>query len=93
MALIIDTGPLLASFDKSDDYHAACLRLLQESREVLVIPAPVLVEVDYWLSKRLTRTGMSALLRDIEDGSFRVEELLPSDYRRVRALCEQYQDA
>lgn len=49
MALILDTGPLYASLDRSDQDHAACRALIEAADEPLVIPAPVLVEVDYWI--------------------------------------------
>lgn len=47
MALILDTGPLYAVLDRDDQYHRACRRLLEDSTEPLIVPAPVLVEVDY----------------------------------------------
>ena len=47
MALILDTGPLYASLDRNDADHAACKTLIEQAEEPLVIPAPVLVEVDY----------------------------------------------
>ena len=51
MALIVDTGPLVAVHNRRDPDHARCVDLLGNSDEDLVIPAPVLVEVDYWLRK------------------------------------------
>jgi predicted nucleic acid-binding protein len=53
VALVLDTGPLYASLDRSDDDHDACRALIESAREPLVIPAPVLVEVDYWIHQRL----------------------------------------
>lgn len=35
---------------------------------------------------------MLALLRDIEDGSYLVEDLIAGDYRRVRELIDRYED-
>lgn len=49
MALILDTGPLYALLDPSDADHARCRALIEGADEPLVIPAPVLVEVDYWI--------------------------------------------
>jgi predicted nucleic acid-binding protein len=34
-----------------------------------------------------------AFLDDLEAGAFLVEDLVPSDYRRVRELCDRYADA
>lgn len=93
MALILDTGPLFASLDRSDADHAACRRLIETSDEPLVIPAPVLVEVDYWIHARLHPGVLVALLDDVVGGAYRVEELRPEDYRRIKELCDRYADA
>ncbi len=93
MALILDTGPLYASLDRSDADHAACRRLIEESEEPVVIPAPVLVEADYWIHVRLHPGVLVALLDDVVAGAYRVEELLPQDYRRIRELCDRYADS
>jgi uncharacterized protein len=93
MALILDTGPLYAALDRSDADHAACRRLLESAREPLVVPAPVLVEVEYWTQRRLGPGAFLALLDDIHVGAFTVEDLIAADYRRVRELCDRYADA
>ena len=93
MALILDTGPLYASLDRSDAAHAPCRRLIEEADEPLVIPAPVLVEVDYWVHVRLHPGVLGALLDDIVAGAYRVEELQSQDYRRIRELIDRYADA
>ncbi len=93
MALILDTGPLYASLDRSDADHAACRTLIESADEPLVIPGPVLVEVDYWIHQRLHPGALVALLADIESGAYQVTDLLASDYPRVRELCDRYADA
>ena len=93
MALILDTGPLYASLDRSDQDHETCRRLIEDADEPLVIPAPVLVEVDYWIHQRLTPGALVALLGDVETGAYRVADLKPGDYARVRELCDRYADA
>ena len=93
MALILDTGPLYASLDRSDADRTACRRLIEEADEALVIPAPVMVEVDYWVHVRLHPGVMVALLDDIVAGAYQVEELQSEDYRRIRELCNRYADA
>jgi len=93
VALILDTGPLYASLDRSDSDHAACRRLIESSTEPLVIPSPVLVEVDYWIGKHLHPGVLVALIDDIRDGAYRVEDLTASDYRRARDLCDRYADS
>ena len=93
MALILDTGPLYAALDRSDDDHAACRALIEAAEEPLVIPSPVLVEVDYWIQQRLHPGVLVALLADIEAGAYVVADLVPVDYIRVRELCDRYSDA
>lgn len=93
MALILDTGPLFASLDRDDRAHTACRRLLDEAREPLVIPTPVLAEVDYLVHARLHAGVFVALLDDIIVGAYRVESLQPQDYQRVRDVCDRYADA
>jgi len=93
VALILDTGPLYASLDRSDQDHAACRALIEAATEPLVIPAPVLVEVDYWIHERLGPGALVALLADIEAGAYLVADLIAPDYARVRELCDRYADA
>jgi predicted nucleic acid-binding protein len=92
VALILDTGPLYASLDRSDDDHSACRTLIESAAEPLVIPAPVLVEVDYWIHRRLHPGALVALVDDIQDGAYQVEDLTTVDYRRIRELCDRYAD-
>jgi uncharacterized protein len=93
VALVLDTGPLYASLDRRDADHQACRRLIEAAAEPLVVPAPVLVEVDYLIHKRLHPGVLVALLDDIGDGAYLVEDLLLQDYRRARELCDRYADA
>lgn len=93
MTLILDTGPLYAALDRDDQDHAACRALIENSAEALVVPAPVLVELDYWIHRRLGPAVLVAFLDDVASGAFRVEDLEPDDYRRVRDLCDRYADA
>jgi uncharacterized protein len=93
VALILDTGPLYASLDRSDADHRTCRSLIESADEALVIPAPVLVEVDYWIHQRLHPGVLVALLADIEDGAYAIEDLQAADHARVRELCDRYADA
>ena len=93
MALIPDTGPLYASLDRSDADYAVSRKLIEASDSPLIIPARVLVEVDYWINVRLHSGILMGLLDDILAGAFRVEALQPADYRRIREVCDRYEDA
>jgi predicted nucleic acid-binding protein len=91
MALILDTSPLYASVDRNDANHAVCRQLIEASAEALVIPAPVLPELDYLVRTRLHGGIMLDVLMDIIEGAYDIEELRPEDYRRIQVLCTQYE--
>jgi predicted nucleic acid-binding protein len=93
VALIVDSGPIYASLDFDEMAHRQCRELLDSFDEPLVVPAPVLVEVEYLTRTRL-HVGISLLfLRDVCEGVFIVEELTESDYRRVLEIYDHYADA
>ena len=81
------------NFEQRDADHQRCRRLIDEAGEILVVPAPVLVEVDYLIYTRLHTGILLAFLDDIGAGAYLVEDLLPEDYQRVRELCDRYADA
>jgi len=93
VALVIDSGPLFASLDRGDQDHLLCRRLLEEANESLVVPSPVLVEVDYLIRTQVRGGASLLLLEDIVSGAFRVENLEPGDYLRVRDICARYSDS
>lgn len=92
MALILDTGPLLAAMDASDPDHGECARLVAGSSEELVLPSPILPELDYWLHKAAEAGALLALVKEIRAGVFRVEDPTPADYARIGELLETYVD-
>jgi uncharacterized protein len=92
VALILDTGPLLAALDGADPDHDACAALVTQADEDLVIPTLVLAELDYWCSRRLTGHAWLTVLDDIDVGAYRVEPPTAADLRRCRELQAQYED-
>ena len=92
MALICDTGPLLAALDAADPDHERCARLLATSDEDLVVPALVLAELDYWCGRRLPSEAWLIFLDDLLAGVYRVEPTTGADLARCRALQGRYTD-
>ena len=92
MGLVLDTGVLLAAIEPRDRNHDACVDLLRAVREPRIVPAPVLVELEYLLRRVSDGAAFITFLEDCRDGAFRIEPLLPEDYVRVGDLLEQYQD-
>jgi len=47
---LIDAGPLIALFDKDDQYHKAVIKFLKEFKGNFITSWPVLTEVTHLLS-------------------------------------------
>lgn len=92
MALICDTGPLFAAMDRRDPDHEACAKLLEEFPEDVLVPAPVLVELDWLAGRRLGPEPFELFIRDVVETGIGVVDLLRSDYQRVRELLPRYRD-
>jgi hypothetical protein len=92
VALVLDTGPLLAALDAADPDHPRCATLLTEAAEDLVVPVLVLAELDYWCARRLTADAWLIFLEDVVAGVYRVEPPTPNDLTRCRELQNRYRD-
>lgn len=92
MALICDTGPLYAGMDRADADHEVCADLLLRSDEQLLVPAPVVVELDWLAGSRLGAEPFLAFLADLADGAIAVIDLVRGDYVRARELLADYAD-
>lgn len=92
MALVLDTGPVLALLDADDPFHARSVEMIDAVDERLVLVAPTLVEIDYWIRKRLTPDVWRALVDDIAAGAYHLEDLTATDLTRVGELERDYAD-
>jgi len=90
--LILDTGVVVAAFDRDDDHHDGCASLLSELRERRVIPSPVLVEVDHLLRRYAGDESFGAVLDQVQSGALVVEDLAAADYERAAELMRTYAD-
>lgn len=91
MTLVLDTGPLLASIDPSDPRHRPCADLLRR-RERLVVPAPVLVELDYWCEAKRLMPAFDDVLRNVRRGAMTIEPVVADDYDRILEIRSDYRD-
>jgi predicted nucleic acid-binding protein len=90
MALILDTGPIVALLDATDPDHERCTELIKGSSERRVVPVCVLVEVEYLL--RPWPSAFSALLADFENGALELLDLPRRWLQRAGELLERYRD-
>jgi hypothetical protein len=92
MALVLDTGPILAILDADDAAHASCVDLLDNFDEPLIVVAATLVEIDYWIRKRLQPAVWSIFIEDVAEGAYRLEHLSSEEMKRVAELEAEYAD-
>lgn len=85
MALVLDTGVIYAALDESDPDHESCATLIASVSETLVVPEPVLVELDYWLRKNTTLDVWLAFAEDVRSGAYR---LRPTDAALLLAAAQ-----
>ena len=89
--LVVDTSVVFGALDGFDPNHAACASALTSGATV-VMPAPVIVEVDWLARTRRRRGAVQALLAGVLDGSTLVANLDETDYARTADLVERYDD-
>lgn len=66
--VVVDTGPLVALTDQDDEYHATCVKWLEQALrdgKTLVVPAPVITEVCYLLQRAVGSTYEAAFLEEL----------------------------
>jgi uncharacterized protein len=90
--LIVDTGVLLATADRSDPDHLASRALLETDAGPLITSALVIAEAAYMITRQIGTQGELALYDSILEGSLVVEDLVDEDWQRIRELVERYKD-
>jgi predicted nucleic acid-binding protein len=92
MSLVLDTGPIVAILNAGDPSHEACRQLIQGTDEELVVPAPVMVEVDYWCRKELGLEALASFVADLAAGAYVWFEPGMLGLERAHELERRYQD-
>jgi len=90
LALLLDTGILYAYYDRSDAWHAAAAELVAGEPGELLVPAPVLPEVDHLLGVRLGRAARELFYRGLAQASYLVVELPQERIARVAEIDRQF---
>ena len=91
MTLVLDTGPIVAALNAQDPDHQRCAALLADADDLL-IPTPILVEVDYWLIKLGGAQVWVEFVADIVRGAYRLAHPTEADLARAAELESTYHD-
>ncbi len=89
-SILIDAGPLIALFDKSDTYHAQSIEFLKNYKGTLLTTWPVVTETSHMLAFSV-RTQIS-LLQWINRGGLHLVETEFSSISRLIELCNTFED-
>lgn len=92
MSILLDTGIVYAYYDRDDAWHARARAVVEGAASGLILPAPVIPEVDYLLGHRLGVRSQRMLYSAITDGYYLVADLPSEGYARVAALNRQFGD-
>lgn len=92
MPLLLDTGVLYAYYDRRDAWHGAAKALIEQEDGPLLLPSPVIPEVDHLLGKRLGSDAQKVFYRSLATRDFLVVNLPQEGYERVLDLNLKYQD-
>lgn len=87
--IVVDSGPLIALFDGSDQHHAAALAFVRNLSGTLVTNLPVITEVVYMLD--FARQAQRDFLFWTET-AITVDDETRADFPRIRAILEKYGD-
>lgn len=90
--IVLDTGPVYAAADVDDSHHERCAEFFTTTHDRLVMPAPVVNEVCYWLGLRLGADREARFLRSVAYGEVELAVPTSTDYVRAAILVEQYAD-
>lgn len=90
MTLLVDTGPIVAIFDRDEPYREQCLEVLHATTEPLVTCDAVIVEACYLL-RRLPGASQD-LLRNVESGRFALDYRVVDRVGAIAKLMDKYTD-
>lgn len=87
---LIDTGPMIALFNKSDKYHEKVIAFMKDYNGFLYTTWPVLTEVLYMLNFNI-QTQLD-FMRWIDTGAVSVKNLENTDISEIIKLIDKYSD-
>ncbi len=92
MSVLLDTGIVYAYYDRDDRWHARARALVEREQRGLILPAPVIPEVDHLLGHRLGATSRQTLYAGIVEGYYLVADLPRDGYARVAEVNRRFAD-
>lgn len=92
MSVLLDTGIVYAYYDRSDAWHDRARTLVENEQRGLILPAPVVPEVDHLLGQRLGPKSRLTFYAGIVDGYYLIADLPKEGYARVAEVNRRFDD-
>lgn len=90
MAVLLDSGIVYAYYDRSDRWHGPAVELVRRELGALMLPAPVVPEVDHLLGVRLGSGARRLFYRGLAEASFLLVEIPQEKVGRIAQIDEQF---
>jgi uncharacterized protein len=87
---LIDAGPIIALFDRSDSYHFKAIRFMQDYVGYLWTTWSVITEVCHMLD--FNSKAQLAFLEWVERGGVKIFDLTQSNVGRIKELTKKFDD-
>ena len=89
---IVDTGALLALFNRREPLHEAVARHTTDRAGGLVVSPFVVAELDYLLATRVGAEAQLAALAELGSGAYELPAMTKDDLVQARAVIARYHD-
>src|SRR5437868_1510951 len=90
MPAIVDTGPIVAFFDRTERYHTWAVEQIEQLQAPLLVCEPVLVEAMYLLQGY--SRAQDTLLEFIQDGELSIAFHVDEHIGLLRNMMRKYHD-
>ncbi len=90
MTVVADSAPLIAAANARDEFHRLARSLVRAAGRDLIIPDPVLVEVDWMIRDRGGAAPARLFLAAVVSGSYQRAILSPSVLAKAAEIDERH---
>jgi hypothetical protein len=88
--ILIDSGPLIALFDRSDKYHLASVEFIKTNKCELITTIASITETLHLLD--FSREAQIDFLEWVNAGALNIESITQDNFLRIKELTFKYSD-
>ncbi len=88
--ILIDSGPLIALFDRTDKYHSVSVQFIKNNKSELITTIASITETLHLLD--FSRKAQIDFLGWVNAGALSIEQITSKDLIRIQELTIKYSD-